>query len=96
MDFGDKLKHLRKQSGLTQKQLGGLIGVTKSVISFYELQERIPSPAVLVKLAAVFHVSTDYLLGVEKKRTVDVSDLSENDIEIIQLMASALRRKNNF
>ncbi len=96
MDFGDKLKHLRKQSGPTPKQLGDLIEVTISVISFYELQERIPSPTILVKLAAIFHISTDYLLEVEKKRTIDVSDLSKNNIEIIQLIASALRRKNNF
>ena len=47
MDFGNKLKELRLQAGLTQKQLADLIGVTKSVISFYERQERTPSPDVL-------------------------------------------------
>ena len=39
MDFGNKLKELRMQNGLTQQQLATQLGVTKSVISFYERQE---------------------------------------------------------
>ena len=69
-DFGSKLKTLRLQAGLTQKQLAEQIGVTKSVVSFYELRERTPSPEILIKLTAVFHVSADYLLGIEKNRKV--------------------------
>lgn len=94
MDFGVKLKELRINAGLTQKQLATQIGVTKSVISFYELQERTPSPAVLVKLAAVFHVSTDYLLGIEKGKVLDVSGLNDDDIKVVALMVETLRKKN--
>ncbi|MGN0633338.1 MAG: helix-turn-helix domain-containing protein [Oscillospiraceae bacterium] len=94
MDFGKKLKELRKQNGLTQQQLGERIGVTKSVISFYELQERSPSPEVLVKLSGVFHVSTDFLLGIEREKTVDVTGLDEEDIKAVQGVIDALRRKN--
>ena len=64
-DFGKRLRNLRLQSGLTQKQLAARIGVTTSVVSFYELRERTPSPEVLAKLADVFHVSTDYVFGAE-------------------------------
>lgn len=94
MDFGVKLKKLRTNAGLTQKQLAAQIGVTKSVISFYELQERTPSPAVLIKLAAVFHVSTDYLLGIEKEKSLDVSGLTDDDIKVISLIVETLRKKN--
>lgn len=94
MDFGVKLKKLRTNAGLTQKQLATQIGITKSVISFYELQERTPSPAVLIKLAAVFHVSTDYLLGIEKEKSLDVSGLTDDDIKVISLMVETLRKKN--
>ena len=64
VDFGNVLKKLRQQEGLTQQQLANKLGVTKSVISYYELQERYPSPDILTKLAQIFHVSTDYLLGI--------------------------------
>ena len=88
------LKDLRKNAGLTQQQLGSQIGVTKSVVSYYELQERIPSPEVLIKLAAVFHVSTDYLLGIEKSSVIDVSGLKDEDIRMLEQMASYMRQKN--
>lgn len=94
MEFHLKLKELRSQAGLTQKQLATQIGVTKSVISYYELQERLPSPEILIKLAAVFHVSADYLLGIEKAKSIDVSGLDEEDIKVIKLMVDTLRKKN--
>ena len=47
LNFGDKLRQLRKEKNLTQKQLGELVGIRNSVISFYELGERVPSPEVV-------------------------------------------------
>ena len=93
LNFGKILKELRQKSGLTQKQLAAQMGVTKSLISFYELQERVPSPSVLVKLSTIFHVSTDYLLGIDTTKRLDVSDLDEDDIKVISLMIDTLRRK---
>lgn len=94
MDFGKRLKALRTQAGMTQLQLSKHIGVTKSVISFYELQERAPSPEVLVKLASVFRVSTDYLLGLDKHETLDISGISETDVALLRALAERLRNKN--
>lgn len=47
VEFGKKLKQSRKEKKLTQKQLAALIGVKDSVISFYEIGDRILSPEVL-------------------------------------------------
>ena len=94
MNFGNTLKRLRLDAGLTQKQLAMQIGVTKSVISFYELQERIPSPAILVKLAAVFHVSTDYLLGIDHIERLDVSGLTKDDVKLVSQIIYSLSSKN--
>ena len=94
MDFGSRLKELRTQAGLTQLQLAQRIGITKSVVSFYELQERTPSPDVLVKLAGIFSVSTDYLLGLDKRETIDISGLSKEDVAIMRALAESLRKKN--
>lgn len=68
VEFGSRLRALRKQRNLTQKQLAALINTKNSIISFYENGERLPSPEVVIKLAAVLHVSTDYLLGVEREK----------------------------
>ncbi len=95
MDFGNKLKELRMQNGLTQQQLATQLGVTKSVISFYERQERAPSPEVLRKMAAIFRVSSDFLLDIDRTKRLDVSDLDDDDIQLVSLLIDTLRRKNN-
>lgn len=93
MDFGIRLKTLRKQVGLTQQQLAAQLGITKSVVSFYELQARSPSPEVLAKLAQIFHVSADYLLGLDNRETIDVTGLAEKDIAALRTLADGLRKK---
>lgn len=74
VNFGNQLRALRKEAGMTQTELARLLKISKSVVSYYELQERTPSPDVLIRLAEVFHVTTDYLLGIEHKKLIDVSD----------------------
>lgn len=95
VDFGKRLKELRQGAGLTQQQLAERIWVTKASISYYELSERDPSPEILVKIAKAFHVTTDYLLGLENKQQfLDVSDLFEEDIELLNHTIEILRKKN--
>lgn len=94
VEFGNKLRQLRKDRKLTQQQLAELIGVKNSVISFYEVGERTPSPDVLRKLALALHVSTDFLLGIERSATLDASGLDEQDRLVVQTMISHLREKN--
>lgn len=94
MEFGNRLKELRNQSRLTQAQLAERLGVTKSVVSFYELQERSPSPDVLVKLSQVFHVSTDYLLGIDCNQTLDVSGLTDSQVISIQNIIAEYLKSN--
>ena len=94
VEFGEKLRRLRKQKRLTQKQLAALIGVQHTMISFYELGDRIPSPEVIIKLSSVLHVSSDYLLGLEKKETVDISGLAPNDCDLVRALVDSLREKN--
>ena len=91
--FGKRLRNLRKQKNLTQQQLAVQIGVKNTMISFYEMGDRLPSPEVIIKMAAVFHVNTDYLLGLDKKESVDISDLDEDDKVIVYMLVDSLRKK---
>lgn len=94
VEFGNRLRQLRKDRTLTQQQLAELIGVKNGVISFYELGDRTPSPAVLRKLALALHVTSDYLLGIERSAMVDVTGLDEQDRLVVQMVVSRLREKN--
>lgn len=94
-NFGNILKELRVQSGMTQQQLAEKLGVTKSVVSYYELSERTPSPEILLKLAALFHVSTDFLLGKERqpKDFIDLTGLEEGDKILVRNLVVSLKEK---
>lgn len=94
MNFGDKLKMLRNGQKMTQQQLAIRLGVAKSVVSYYESGDRFPSYDVLIKIARTFHVTTDYLLDIERRRVLDVSDLTEEQIAVILTVANALKNKD--
>ncbi len=72
-----RLKNLRKEQGLTMKQLGKLVGVSESTVSLYENEKRQPDYTTLQKFADIFNVTTDYLLG----RTDEPTNTS-NDEEL--------------
>lgn len=59
----NRIKDLRKQKGLTQEELGKLLNVQKAAVSKYELGRAVPSTDVLMKMAKIFGVTTDHLLG---------------------------------
>ncbi len=44
VDFGERLRKLRTEAGMTQTELAKRLNITKSVVSYYELRERTPSP----------------------------------------------------
>lgn len=67
INLGNILKTLRLKSNMTQAQLAQKLGLTKSVISAYETGLRLPSYDILIHIAEIYNVSTDYLLGVEHK-----------------------------
>lgn len=93
VDMGTKLKALRNENGLTQTQVAKRLGVAVSAVSSYESGVRYPSYSVLIKFSRIYHVSTDYLLGIKSKEMVDISDLSEDDKNVIKATVTALRAK---
>lgn len=90
MEFNTKIKNLRNAAGLTQKQLAERLGVAKSVVSYYETGDRYPSIDVLIKLAGIFHVTTDYLLDISHAKTLDASELSDAEYIALSNLISAM------
>ena len=63
--MNEKLKQLRKEKGLSQKNVADAIGVTLSAYSNYEQGIREPSYSILINICKFFGVTSDYLLGLE-------------------------------
>lgn len=82
-DFGDTLKKLRTARNLTQKEFGAKIGLSKAVVSKYENGIGYPTLDTLVHIARYFDVTTDYLLGVSEGKTIEVSHLTDSQLDVI-------------
>lgn len=93
VNFRANIKKLRKQKHMTQQQLAERIGISKAMISAYETETRYPSYDILIKLAATFGVSTDYLLGLEKNKTIDITGLDEEETQIVINLVSVLKKR---
>lgn len=74
MNFGERLKILRKDFNISQDELGKKIGVARTSVANYETNRNYPTSEVLEKLSDVFGVSLDYLLG-----KTDIRNINKND-----------------
>lgn len=95
MDFGvnmlaslnENIRELRIQSGLSQVELAKKLNVSKQCVSNWENDNVMPSVEMLVKIADLFKVTTDMLLGKESLEMIDASGLtSEQSAHIRQII----------
>jgi len=63
VDFGDRIRQLRLETGLSQEAFAAKLGISKQILSLYEMGKRSPKIAQVKKYAELLKVSVDYLLG---------------------------------
>lgn len=63
--LGNRISELRREAGLTQEQLAGMLGVTYQAVSKWETGNSYPDISLLPRLSEIFHVSLDSLFGKE-------------------------------
>ncbi|MEW4318945.1 helix-turn-helix transcriptional regulator [Bacillus thuringiensis] len=98
--FGKRLKELRKLNDLSMRQLGEMIGVPPTNISNWENVGSEPDYSTLIKLANIFDVSTDYLVGrshefdtLEDKKKKEISILAQELYDEFNEIPSVRRKK---
>ncbi len=91
--LANRLKTARTNAGLSRKEAADIIGITDSSIGLYESGSRQPSPYALIRLASVYNVTTDYLLGCDSKdkNYVSLDGLSEEQINAINQVVHCFR-----
>ena len=91
-----RLQMSRTACHLSRKQVANRIGVSESLIGFYENGERQPSLSNLIKLASLYKVSTDYLLGCETPDlpSLSLAGLNQQQIKALLLTADCFRNQN--
>lgn len=93
MLLGENLRKAREEKGLTQAEVAKLLDMSASTIGMYEQGRRDPDTDTLKKLAELYEVSTDYLLG----RTDDPSPKQDdrqhvNDDEALEYLDELHKR----
>lgn len=93
MSLGKRIKKLRLNNDLEQKELSAKINISQASLSAYEKENKKPSFEVLDKLSDFFNVSTDYLLGkteypnfrvIEKEELEEITGSKEVAEKVIQ------------
>ena len=90
----DRIKQLRESRGWTQSELSKFLGITRSSVNAWELGISVPSTQYIVELSYLFGVSTDYLLCVDSSVSVNLSGLTETDMQLVHEIVAHLKNKN--
>lgn len=101
MGFSERLKELRFEKGLTLDDLEKNLQITKSTLSRYENNKRLPDIEIAQRIADFFGVTTDYLLGKSLLRNsseqiafhLNADGLDPEDLVVIQNLIDQLRKK---
>lgn len=93
-DFGIILQRLRKEKGMTQKQLADKIQKESSIISRYEKGLQNPTFETVREFAMIFNVSMDYLAGMERDSNISTFGLNSEQIAVTKNLVEAFRKKN--
>lgn len=81
-DFGLTLKNLRKKKKLSQEQVAKKLNLTKSSISGYENNIITPSIDTIRAFSVLYDTTSDYLLGLEKKESIEIDGLTQRQRDI--------------
>ena len=98
----NRLKSLRKENGYTQEDVAKKLGLTKSAYGYYEQGKTVPDAHTLSKLANIFDVSTDYILGLTdeekpKKEIKNATTIAAHRLgDVEQLPDDAIDEINNY
>lgn len=90
----ERIKVLRTSNKMSQTEFANWVNISRATASAYENGSIQPSYDVLIKIAALFNVSTDFLLGIEDKVNVDISKLDENEQALIMRLVKSFEDKN--
>ena len=94
--LNENIKKLRIAKRLNQVEFAKILCVTKQCVSNWENDNVVPSIDMLCKIADFFGVSTDYLLGRSERRVIEVSSLTDEQIEHITSLIYDLTKLNRM
>ncbi len=79
----DRLRTLRESAGLSQAELSRCLHVSRNSIIAWETGTATPTSQYIVAMCKLFHVSADYLLGLERKPTIVLENYTDEELALV-------------
>lgn len=81
--IGDTIRTLRERAGYSQSELAKRLSVTRSSVNAWESGLSAPTAVYIIELARLFHVSSDFILGLDSSRQISLAGLTERETRIL-------------
>ena len=98
--IGSRLQKLRRLMEYRQEDVASMLGVERHALSQYETGVRMPPTDIVARLAGIYGVTTDYILGIGEKcrkddRFIDVTGLSQREIMAVAALVNVMKEKTD-
>ena len=93
--LADKIKKLREQTGMTQADLAKKLSLTRAGINAWEMGISVPSTPYIIEIANLFHVTTDYLFGLDENQTLRTDGLNDQEISALINIIDCLKKSHS-
>lgn len=93
MGFDERIRQLRQARGISQVELSAALDVTKQSVSNWENNNIQPSIDILIRLSRYFSVSTDYILGLDERKYIEITGLTDKGVTHIQQIIDDIKNR---
>ena len=93
INIADRIRYLRDKVGMTQSDLAKRLGISRSAVNSWEMSLSVPSLSNIIEMKELFRVSVDYLLSLDESISVDISDLSNEERELVIRLVNCFKNK---
>lgn len=88
-----RIKQLRISRGMTQTELARIMSVTRSSVNAWEMGISVPTAAKLVELSLFFHVSADYILGLDQTEVIRLDGLDQEQKALLYSLLAYFQKQ---
>ena len=98
LSTSERIKELREKNGYTQAALAAKLSVTRACVNAWEMGISSPSTENLVELTQIFHVTSDYILGISGSESIEIGQLNPDEKNILYQLINVFsdRKKSSL
>ena len=84
MSIGERIRELRENIGISQSELAKRLGISRTSVNAWESGLSSPTAQLIIELSKTFHVSSDYILGLNNDgKNITIGTYSEDEIKLL-------------